>query len=300
VSRWLVRAAISAVVVAVLLAVIPLESVFDAIGRISLRTWVVSLTIFFAGHYLNALKLRLLVGGASPPVPMFLRAQYAGLAANLSLPGVAGGDLVRAAYLAPAVGTKTVAVASVADRAIDTLSLVGIVLAAVPFAGVPLALIGPAERVIWWAIVLGIVVSSIGVVLVVRSPRWVAGPIDRAWRGVRDRRGSLAMAAAISVGVQSAFVMTNVWLASEAGVRVGLAPWFVAWPASKLIAILPISLGGLGVREAALVWLLVPYGAPAEAVLATGILWQAVLIVSGLTGLLVTHTFRAPPSPAAR
>ena len=38
--------------------------------------------------------------------------------------------------------------------------------------------------------------------------------------------------------------MTNVWLARQVGVTTALAAWFVAWPLSKLIAILPISLGG--------------------------------------------------------
>ena len=75
----------------------------------------------------------------------------------------------------------------------------------------------------------------------------------------------------------------------EVGVTTALAAWFVAWPLSKLIAVLPISLGGIGVREAALVSLLAPYGAPREAVLASGILWQAVLIVTGLAGLVVTQ-----------
>jgi glycosyltransferase 2 family protein len=95
---------------------------------------------------------------------------------------------------------------------------------------------------------------------------------------------------AISFVVQSAFVLTNVWLARQVGVETPLVAWFVAWPMSKLIAVLPISLGGIGVREAALVSLLVPYGgAPREAVLASGILWQAVLAVTGLVGLIVTQ-----------
>lgn len=51
---------------------------------------------------------------------------------------------------------------------------------------------------------------------------------------------------------------------------------------------LPISVGGLGVREAALVSLLAAYGAPADLVLATGILWQGALVVGSTNGFLVT------------
>src|SRR4029453_1980062 len=98
--------------------------------------------------------------------------------------------------------------------------------------------------------------------------------------------------------VQAAFVLTNAWLARDVGVTTGLMAWFVAWPLSKLIAVLPVSLGGIGVREAALVTLLAPYGAPREAVLASGFLWQTVLIVSGLAVLIVTQWIW-PPAPTA-
>jgi uncharacterized membrane protein YbhN (UPF0104 family) len=49
-------------------------------------------------------------------------------------------------------------------------------------------------------------------------------------------------------------------------------------------------MGGLGVREAALVSLMAPYGAAREAVLASGLLWQASVVVAALGGLLVTQT----------
>jgi uncharacterized membrane protein YbhN (UPF0104 family) len=106
-------------------------------------------------------------------------------------------------------------------------------------------------------------------------------------------------AAVLSLAVQSAFVLANVWLARSAGVTTALAAWFVAWPLSKLVAVLPISLGGIGVREAALVALLAPYGAPRDAVLASGLLWQAVLIVTGVVGLVATQLAVRPPAGSA-
>jgi len=48
-----------------------------------------------------------------------------------------------------------------------------------------------------------------------------------------------------------------------------------------------------------LVSLLAPYGAPGEAVLASGILWQSVLIVTGLVGLAVTQLIPYAPRAAA-
>ncbi|MGE3956191.1 MAG: YbhN family protein [Vicinamibacterales bacterium] len=313
-ARWLIRAAVSAAVAAVLLAIIPFDAVLDALRRTSPWTWAASVAIFFAGHYLNAMKLRLLLG----PVPgqertvsaACVRAQYAGLVANLGLPGLAGGDLARAAYLAPTVGVGRVAFASVADRMIDTATVLALVAVALPFAGAPAAVAGVVRSAGAWLVVAaagGGLLALGALVVLFRVQRFagIAEKVTTAGRALLARKMAFLGAVGISLAVQAAFVMTNVWLARQVGVTTGLAPWFVAWPLSKLIAVLPISLGGIGVREAALVSLLAPYGAPREAVLASGILWQAVLIVTGLVGLVITQMLPwgasvSTPVPAER
>lgn len=289
-TRWLIRAGVSGVVVAILLAIIPFDAVLDALRRTSVWTWSASVAVFFAGHYLNAVKLTLLLGPAPGLTTACVRAQYAGLVANLGLPGLAGGDLVRAAYLTPLTGIKAVAFASIADRIIDTCTVMALVAVALPFAGMPPAIAGVVQHAGLW-LAAGAACALVAGLLMLRMRRFagIADNMATAGRALMTRPSALLGAVTISLVVQSAFVMTNVWLARQVGVTTGLAPWFVAWPLSKLIAVLPISLGGIGVREAALVSLLAPYGAPREAVLASGILWQAVLIVTGLAGLVITQ-----------
>lgn len=302
----LIRAAVSAVVVAILLWLIPLGSVFEALGRISVWTWLAGIGVLLTGHALNALKVRLLLSAAGAHVhgltSACIRAQFAGLVANLGLPGLAGGDLVRAAYLVPKAGLKATAVATVADRVIDTVMLFVLVGLALPFAGMPPLILTVVEHAGEW-IAIGIAVAIVFSFVLMRLPRFAHLParLADARRTLAASPRALLGAVLISASVQSAFVMTNVWLAQQAGVTTQLAAWFVAWPLSKLVAVLPISLGGIGVREAALVSLLAPYGAPREAVLATGIIWQAVFIVTSLLGLLVTQTLKhfAPRTTAA-
>ena len=62
----------------------------------------------------------------------------------------------------------------------------------------------------------------------------------------------------------------------------GVWAWLFAWPLAKIASMLPVSLGGLGVREAALVSLLVPLGADAASVVAAGLAFEAVIIAGGL------------------
>lgn len=302
-SRWIVRALVSAVLAAILLKVVPFAAVAAALRRISLWTWVTSLAIFLTGHWLNALKLRLLLGQPSVSASMCIQAQYAGLVANLGLPGIAGGDLVRAGYLAPTAGTARVAVASIADRVIDTATLLILVVLALPFAGMPPVVARIVWASGWW--LAGLTVAGLLVSVVVFLMRHRIALIQKIMNKLSTLSagpGAVGRALAISVIVQAAFVLTNARLAQELGVTTALAPWFVSWPLSKLVAVLPISLGGLGVREAVLVSILGQYGAPANAILASGILWQSVLAVSGLLGLGVSQLLRveAPLAPSSR
>jgi glycosyltransferase 2 family protein len=298
-ARWVVRAAVSVALAAILLRLIPLGAVIVAIRRTNPAIWIASLGVFIAGHYLNAVKLRLLIGVDAVATTTCVRAQYAGLVANLGLPGLAGGDVARAAYLAPIAGTRRVLVASISDRVVDSVVLVVLVALALPLAGVPPAIAAVLRAGRWWSAVALLALALAAVVVVAMRRKNPAGRVSEIWQAAASHRSAVARAAAISLVVQSSFVLTNIWLAHSVGVAVGLAPWFVAWPLSKLIAVLPISLGGIGVREAALVSLLSPYGAARESVLATAVLWQAVLTLSGLGGLVVTQAWRRPATPRA-
>lgn len=300
--KWFVRAAVSVTVVWLLLLNIPISQVLAAIRQASPWVLLVTIAITGGGHYLNALKLRLLLGeGRDHVTSACVRAQYSGLVANLGLPGLAGGDIVRAAYLAPIVGLRRVTVASIADRVIDTATNLAFVAIALPFAGVPgpvAAILRQAE--IWVAVGLavGIVVAIVLGLVFMRSHKSALGRLWQTSLELASRRKELVAAIGVSFLVQGAFVMTNAWVARQVGVTTGLAAWFVAWPLSKLVAVLPISLAGIGVREAALVLILSPYGAPREAVLASGILWQAFFVVMGILGFLVVQLVpQAPVTP---
>ena len=96
------------------------------------------------------------------------------------------------------------------------------------------------------------------------------------------------------MAVQCLFVGINIAFAEAAHMEAPVAAWFFAWTSAKIIAIAPISLGGLGVREASMAALLVPFGADPAQVVAIGLVWQSVLYVSGLIGFLVQLQRPAP------
>ena len=101
------------------------------------------------------------------------------------------------------------------------------------------------------------------------------------------------------MAVQATFVAINIAFAVAVQVEAPVAAWFFAWATAKIVAIAPISLGGLGVREAVMASLLAPFGADPAQVIAIGLIWQTVLYASGLIGVLAQFVWN-PDAGRAR
>jgi uncharacterized membrane protein YbhN (UPF0104 family) len=302
-SAWIIRLCVSALLLALIFTLVPFADVWAAARQISPLLWLGALGLFLAGHAAAAAKWRILIGGGISYRQAF-RAHLAGLAANLALPSVAGGDVVRAGLVMKHADDKArLAMGSVADRLIDTLGLVLIALAAGWIAWRP-----RLDSDIWigWPLLglLALVAAGLaGAVALDRAAsrpepsgklmRLLAKMIHSAAELAR-RPGRLLLCLAISIAVQCLFVGINIAFAEAAHIEAPVAAWFFAWTTAKIIAIAPISLGGLGVREASMAALLVPFGADPAQVVAIGLVWQSVLYVSGLIGFLVQLQRPAP------
>ena len=218
-----------------------------------------------------------------------VRGYASGLFANLFLPTLVGGDVLRAG-LVMGVARRRMAVVlgSLADRAIDIASLmlllgVGAVLAreqlTTRYAAAYGAVLAGAA-----AVALLAAVAALRVPLA-RWPRRARRTVGRslvALRRMTRHPGAVARAGALSIAIQAAMILLNAGLAASMGVAVPIAAWLVAWPLAKLAALLPISLGGLGVRDVALAGLLAPWGVSMAAGVTVGLAWQTIVFGGGL------------------
>ena len=109
-----------------------------------------------------------------------------------------------------------------------------------------------------------------------------------ATHAVVRRPHLVLLAVGIGIVLQASLVLLNAWLGAACGLHLPLWAWLFAWPLAKIASMLPVSLGGLGVREAALVSLLVPFGADAASVVAAGLAFEAVIIIGGLVSGLIS------------
>jgi len=289
---WL-RLLLSAAVVAAIAAWIPLGDFLAAMARVGAGLWCAVLACSIAAHLVAAAKWRVLLRACGARVGRIdaLAAHGAGLFANNWLPSVVGGDVVRAAVLARRhPGLAAPVVASIADRVIDLGASLGLAAAGVLASGS--AESGPALPLLRWATVLLVLGSAAAGLLLwkldlTRLPERLAGPLGR----LREVSAALAAhpagalaATLLSLAVQTALIALNLALARAMGIEAGLGPWLIAFPLAKIAALAPVSLGGLGVREAAQAALLAPFGVAVAPAMAEGFAWRTVLLGLGLVG----------------
>jgi uncharacterized protein (TIRG00374 family) len=282
--------------------------VWSEARRLSPVLWLAALGLFLMGHAAATIKWRLLIGeGVS--FPQAFQAHLAGLAANLCLPGLGGGDVIRAALVFPsAKDASQLVVGSVADRLLDILGLLLIAVAGAFLASRPEQ---GAQRQLLWVLLAGVVVLVALFPAAILLDRAVKQTIPRGRIGrlamraasatvyLVRRPGRLVLCLAISMAVQATFVAINIAFALAVQVEAPIAAWFFAWSTAKIVAIAPISLGGLGVREAVMASLLAPFGADPAQVIAIGLIWQTVLYASGLIAVLAQFAWNPDPGKAA-
>jgi uncharacterized protein (TIRG00374 family) len=288
--RWLA----AALVLALLLRFVPFSLLRESLSRVSTTRFVAVLLLYFVVLTVAITKWHLVVNAARASLPFAASAQCfaSGLFGDLFLPSVIGGDIARLAVgISCSPRPAAVVTGNVADRLLDAaaqLSLVLLGLLLLPSV-LPISIPAQTLRNVSFAVVA---VSFLLVALFFLRHKILHGRSQRFLRRLAQVRHSLRAIARrpqilllgwlLGLGVQSSYILLTALLAKSCGLAIPLRVWFFAWPLAKIAAVLPITQGGIGVREAALVVLLVPFGAPAALVLATGIVWEGVIIAGGL------------------
>jgi uncharacterized membrane protein YbhN (UPF0104 family) len=235
-----------------------------------------------------ALKWRMLMG---PSVELSAKkvfeAQFSGLMGNISPLGMIGGDIVRAGVVIRECGrAATVTLASIIDRVVDTTALLVLMLIGLLLIPGSADVIGTLleGRLILFA--TGLVIVAVALVLVWRTTIARFTRVREATRIFIEQPWLIVRALLLSVLVQGSLVWASAFIGRAVGVECSFSAWLIAWPASKLIAYLPISIAGLGVRESALIALLRPFGGEPGSVMAAGLLWQLMFVGGAVGGWL--------------
>jgi uncharacterized protein (TIRG00374 family) len=267
--------------------------------------------IYIAGQAISTWRWKVLLE------PIRLRVGYlrllgfyfTGMFFNLFLPTIVGGDAVKAVLLARETGAPARSTMSVfMERNLGLSALTVVAVVAAEFAP-PLSVSGLSIRAFTWLLAAGYVVANI----VLLSPLAyqlvdriiAASPLAR----FRARAGSLYHAVvpyktasrAVAIGIALSFVhqggvIAVVFLNARAlSLEVPLSAVAVFVPIVSLAGMAPISVNGLGVREALYILLFGRLGVPAETAVSLALLYLAVTVVASLPGGVA---YLMQPAPA--
>jgi uncharacterized protein (TIRG00374 family) len=289
--RWVLRLVATVAALALIAWWLPVDQLLAAIGSVPPATWPFAIAVYLTAHLLGVVKWRLLINtaGAGLGVRDAIHAYYWGLFGNLFLPSVVGGDVVRAGVAMRRARSRTaLLLGSVTDRVQDVLGLG--VLAGVGALLAPRALDETSRRLFLTFLALVVAALAIGLLslrffpvrLVPFRMRRLLVRVREAVRATATRPQALATAFLLGLALQTALILLNWELGRVIGIEIPVYVWLFVWPLAKIAALTPITQGGIGVREAAQAALFAPFGVTAVPAVATGLVFEAVIIGGGL------------------
>ncbi|MAF26421.1 MAG: hypothetical protein CME07_00965 [Gemmatimonadetes bacterium] len=267
----------------------------SAITKLEPRTWLLSLGCLAVGLGTSAARWKVLLEGAGVSVPysQTVRLYFQGYFFNTFLPTTVGGDVARGLGIEARHPATVVAGSILVERILGFACLLVIGLAA--------ALTHP-ELALARGILLGAsAVFVVGLLLLLALPLPSAGGDgagSRLWGGMRRtalevraygfRPGALVTAGVLSLGWQALLIASNAILSAGLG---GVAPvksLVALVPVVQATTMIPVSFGGLGVRETAYEVFFRASGFEASGAVALSLSWLAVSLTLAMIGGVLT------------
>jgi uncharacterized membrane protein YbhN (UPF0104 family) len=298
-TRWTLwlRFAVSGVLLAILVAKINFENLVPERAHLATFAWLIAgLLAALLGIVLSAWRWQRVLAAFDVRVPIryLLSHNLAGQFVGNVLPTTIGGDVLRVSRLRTTSSTE-IAFASVALERL-TGFLVLPLLTILGFVARPSLL---DEDRAWLALLIaGVTLLVLAIILFVAGHSRLAGRfaeheswmrfigavhigVDRLRREPREALGVAGAALAYQVVWTVLVVLCAV---KTLDLSLPLAAVLAYAPAVASIQVLPISISGLGVREAMLVIFFVPLGVSSGHAVAVGLLWYAIVLVVSLLG----------------
>ena len=260
--RWAWRIAqflITAAAFGYLFSRVSLASLGDAISRIPLLVEVEVLALVLAGVLFGAWRWQVLLAACGavrmPRWWRLLRLSFVGMFYNQYVPGSVGGDIVRGVATQDAFdesGLPRALAVTLLDRIMGFAGLLSIA----GFAFVVRPLPGLKDFGMWVGIGAGGV--ALGIVMVTQSARfahWLPGPVGRLVASLPHVRSiwALVLAWLLSFGTHGTLVVCGYALVGALEPKLRLVDALAVMPVSNLAAYFPLSVGGAGAWEWALV-----------------------------------------------
>lgn len=303
--RWIptARVIISAAMLGFLVHQVKLRSLVPVWDRATLFLLVGGLACTTFGIVLSAYRWQRVLAAMELPAKLgpLLNAYLASQFLSNFLPSTIGGDALRVTRLSAvtrAEGTSGGAPAAFASVVLDRMSgwlILPLLCLAGLFINPSLLHLGRSSRAAL-AISLVTLGALAAVVFAAGNPRiggrlaghdsWLRfmGAVHLGLARIIRRPGAAAQVVAASVVYQLAIVAAAILAARAVGIHLGPTALLAFVPVVAIVQVLPVTVGGLGVREGAFALFLAPLGVSATHAIALGLAMYAMHLIASLLG----------------
>ncbi|HUR20131.1 MAG TPA: lysylphosphatidylglycerol synthase transmembrane domain-containing protein [Vicinamibacterales bacterium] len=299
---WLVKIVVSAGLLYVLLSRVDLARLWATARTASIPWLLAAVGLYFAMVFVSAWRWGLLLRAQRIAVRLasLLRSYLVATFFNNFLPSNIGGDVVRVRDTAQAAGSKTRAATVVlVDRGIGLLGLVFVAAAGASILPQGSPIVGPfGPRLLWLILAAGAALAAPLLLVPQRIGRlltpltalhqeWVEERIGRLVTALvrfRETPGALGLGFAGAILVQAILVAFYAAIAQALRVPIPMAHLAVMIPLSFIVQMAPVSVNGLGVREATFSYYFAQLGLPLESALALSFLGAVLVMIFSLSG----------------
>jgi uncharacterized protein (TIRG00374 family) len=276
--------------------------------------WLVlaALVLFEVAIIINGMKWQVLLRAQGVRVPFgpVLQFQFTGFFFNNLLPANVGGDVIRGYGLARYTDRAAdAAVSVVVDRIVGLIAYMSTAfvaaIIAVNLRG------GQGLRELEWVAFVALLALLVAFATLLSrrvrnvlsglfALRWLSplaplwDRISNAFDAYRFQYGALALAFGLALLGILCTTFVNWFLSQSMGGLMPLSIIFLLNPLIALVLMLPISIGGIGVTQAAYPFFYGLAGVPASHALAVSLLMQAIMIIGSLPGAVFWLRGRQP------
>jgi uncharacterized membrane protein YbhN (UPF0104 family) len=307
---WTLKIGVSAGLLYLLFVRIDVANLWRLIRSAS-PVWVaVALGLYLLMLLVSTWRWKLLLSAQHVPVGFgaLMNSFLVAVFANNFLPSNIGGDVMRIRDTARAAGSKTLATAVVLfDRGMGVLGLAFVAACGSTLAARRSEAIGPLGPTLLWSGLAGILALVVLVLALPRMlgvlirpvraihPEWIdqrTATITAALLRFRQAPGALVAGFGGGILVQAILVGYYAAVASAIHLSVPIGHLAILVPVSFIVQMMPLSLNGLGVREATFGLYLSKIGIPLESAMALSFIGAALVMLFSMSGAAAYLTRR--------
>ena len=294
-GRDLARVLISLGALAFLLWKIGLGETVTVLRNADPRPLAAAFGLFLIGLIVRAGRWGVLLRalGMRVPTGRLVHLYFVGAFFNSFLPSGFGGDVVRALELTQDTPTPAAVGTVLVDRMTGLMVLLALGLLALPFSAAHLA-----PWLVWLLVGVaggGLVVSGLLLEgrLLRRATGWLpeklslagSGPLGQLYAAVTGCGWrAIGQALGISLGFNLINILINFLCGRAVGIGLDLGYFFITAPLISISLMVPISVGGVGIRDWTVVALFGPAGVNSNTAAAMSLSMYAVSAAAGLVG----------------